>query len=167
MYRSFFPIYSLYLTAFHLMMMDRIFSKSGPLWWNDPFVSSGGYPIAGEWVPLWVFLSSAVLMHSLLTALERFANFWLTRRVKSPLQRRDTSEFYSFIHGSRSQGPGQMEGRSAASSMINPRASRLLAKPFPIEGMPLFGFGFIEWCLLFFALTALFFLQVISSSSQF
>ena len=163
MYRCFFPLYSLWLTAFYVMMMYEVFSNplliSGA---QSPAAGRGGALVKGSWVPTWVFVSSAVVFHSFLMALERFANYWLTRRTQSPLQTRDAKEFpreskrASSPHKVLAAGPAA--GMSPAAPIL--RAARLLAPPFTAEGMPLWGFGFIEWWILFVALAAFFLAQV-------
>ena len=84
---------------------------------------------------------------------------------RSPLQQRDASEFSGAIQGSSSRSQSFMFDGRVQSTNIPPRAARLTAQPFPLEGMPIWGFGLVEWWLLFFTLTALFFLQVNTSSA--
>ena len=154
MYRAFFPIYSLYLTAFYAMMMYSVFCGSGPINYKDPKFSSGGYT---DFIPLWLLVSSAAAFHSALTALERFANFLLTRRFWSPLQRADAQK-YNIKRKGRVK---EAEGARAGGMDTDLRATRLVAPSFDMEGAPIWGiFGFLEWWILFVGLSGLFLLSV-------
>ena len=151
-------------------MMQSLVSLSGPLYNNRPNWTPNSYPVANEFVPMWVFLSSAVLLHSLLTSLERLANFWVTRDVKSPARCRDEAEFRHILNHARhgaaaSSAEGGTTAAVGATMTTNPRAVRLLRQTFQMEGAPLLGglFGFLEWWLLTAALISLFFCQVSSA----
>lgn len=129
----------------------------------------------------WRVLSSAVLTHAFLNALERYANWIICRHTQSALMQHHAQLYKQSLKGGTkadayvstptpapspadaADGQG-VEGGAAPAARLAPedfRFVRLRRFAFPYEGAPLWGvFGFLEWVLLFLGLTALYILQV-------
>ncbi len=158
----------------HPLLLSRTsqayFKEDGP--W---YVNGGSGPmINGNVVPPWVFLSTTVLVHSVMVSMERFANWFVTLPMTSPLMRADRREYEQQLKaagrmtkaGSRKMagvdsGPEDRMSSSIPALPTNPRLVRLLRRPVDFEGAPVWGiFGFIEWLFVTCALIALFFVYV-------
>lgn len=102
-------------------------------------------------------ISSAVLTHAFLTALERVATYVMTRHLADPLEtyRRDADWLQDFpaadpkcAKGGMDPGSGSTAGACAAG--CSPRSLRSKRRTTAFEGAPTFGvFGWVEYVLVF------------------
>lgn len=138
-YRAYHRVFLVCLVPFHFMMAQSLTES-----W--------------DWLPL----SSAVLTHAFLTALERYANWVISRPSISVMMRAD-AKYYGVKIAKGHEQLTRMKSTNDVEQDLSKydfQSLRLLRKRFRIEGSPLWGiFGFLEWQLLFLALLALYILQ--------
>lgn len=117
----------------------------------------------------WQPISTAVLTHAGLQALERYANWHISNTSTSKTQSKDKARFgisrtWLFWGRHRLPAPSKRDAEDPVAADLIPsdfRATRLLRKAFHIEGAPIWGiFGFIEWVILFAGLVTLYVMQV-------
>lgn len=104
-------------------------------------------------------MSSAVLTHAFLTALERVATYFMTRNLADPLEthRRDGDWLQddSAELGSKSDSNIQTADLGSGTAIActagcSPRSLRSKRRPVAFEGAPTFGvFGWLEYVLVF------------------
>ncbi|PNH01232.1 hypothetical protein TSOC_012892 [Tetrabaena socialis] len=144
LFRAFYRVYSLHFVLLHAIMAHAF--------------APGSLRV----------LSSAVVTHAILAAIERTANWWLTRGPRDPLQAAKARD--SWVHPAEvDAAAGDAEAATPAPS--GPVRSRLsdggavearLARRqrVVVEGAPLWGvFGWLEWVLVAFGVVGLFALQ--------
>ena len=110
-------------------------------------------------------LSSVVLTHAVLAAVERTANWWLTRGTTDPLQGARARDIWV------TEKPKQGDAETAGDSDVGQQRSRLSdggavearmerRRRVAVEGSPVAGvFGWLEWVLVAAGLLGLFVLQ--------
>ncbi|GIL42994.1 hypothetical protein Vafri_806, partial [Volvox africanus] len=132
-------------------------------------------------------LSSTVVTHAVVAALERTANWWLTRGIRDPLRaarKREswmTAPVQQLVRGKTDEEAAVRDGvegntDSSTASIAASRRSRLSdggaveerenwRRHVAVEGAPVWGiFGWLEWVLVAAAVVALFALQHIGPS---
>lgn len=145
-YRAYYRVFALHFVLYHAMQAQAFVG------WN------------------WRVISSCLVTHAFCAALERFANWYMTRHPKEPLQTALSKVFDkkgNFKISQRSNKSAAalaeahaQDGFSQAKAIGNESVRASTQRVLEMEGAPYLGiFGFVEWVIFAFFVLAWYVLQ--------